>query len=356
MKYRKLISFLLLVLLLFTSCVELVPPEEDSEMAAENETTAPSNENNENTDDSDSDETTASPYPWGIPAPKIYPKRTYDREELYRHAFEDQSRRVDADEVDSLAVDCENGQALMSVVFNTDGSAYQITEADSIEYYLVNGMTTAGYDTGCNKYEIELPQTVTFESVFRYGTVKNDYHEAYLNVLFENITFSTCERFPTETDRAFLIGYIDVPTDEASKIRYSIYSDGHLYYKKNGQIYKCDQTVDFPYLNVICLTAYYHKRQCDAALHGGVGTFCNEQIGMDGSYEIKSVTRANETFDLYIDENGRGYRFTDPHWAYWEHLKGFEVGAIGMYMKYTIVFSYSEVADLLDLQQTPMGD
>ena len=327
MRFRwKLLCFLLLHLLLLTSCIELVPPEAETESTSANTTESTGVTTSDQIPQKDlflSDEEYEAFFHLQPTA-----KKTYDEVEVYRHVFENHSRKLTPEELETVEVDCQNGQALISVRLdiNKDGSN------ELYDVYLVEGFTSKGYNQNCSKYSAQLPWQ-RYDQTSTYAFVKHDYHEAYLDVLFKNVTFSACDGKPDYGDLVYQMGSFFLKSQNRS---YSVCSDGYLYYaenplKENEQYYRSDQKMDVAYLaSILWMSNFFefgaHKDH----------TYLNEIFALDEPCTVKYVERFDKTY--HIDQDGTYHLIYEPSWVYWESGGGFEMGEMALYCQKTTAF------------------
>ena len=322
----KWLCFLCFLLFLFTSCIEIVPPKTETESTSAN-----------TTESKEVASTDQSPQKDLFLLDEEYeaffrlqptPKKTYDEAELYRHVFENHSLKLTPEEVETIEVDCQNGQALISVRLdiNKDGSN------ELYDVYLVEGFTSKGYNQNCSKYSAQLPWQ-RYDQTSTSALVKHDYYEAYLDVLFENATFSACDGRPNYGDMVYLMGSFFLKSQNRS---YSVCSDGYLYYvenslKENEQYYRSDQKVDVAYLASILWmsNAFEFGTSRDH-------TYLNELFALDEPYTVKKVELFEE--NCHVDQNGTYHLIYEPSWLYWESGGGFEMGEMALYCQKTVVF------------------
>lgn len=183
-----------------------------------------------------------------------YVKRTFDAAQVYDHVFHNHSRPLTPDEADVFKPDTAAGEAIISFEYNTDGGRdYTMEQQD---FYLVSGVTTALHGFNQKYYAV----LNTYANIQAYCDITDDYHEAYLDVMFEHLTFAPCEGIPKTEDGAYDIGYVAAREGEH---KYEIRADGHLYYEQEGAFYRSEQTVDAAYLAAMLITSYsvYESRK-----------------------------------------------------------------------------------------------
>ena len=323
MKKIKLLSVLLSFLLLFTSCIELVPPEAETESTSANTT--------------ESVETTTGDT---ILEKTLYltkeqnmeffglqptPKKTYDEAEVYSHVFENHSRKLTPEEAETVEVDHRNAQALISVCLDLDEDGNK----ELHDVYLVEGFTTKGYNQDCSKYRAHLPSRVD-EASFSHALVLHDYHEAYLDVLFANLTFSECESIPDYDDLVYPMGSITLISENQS---YSVRSDGYLYYtdrsdKDDTKYFKSDRVVDVAYLASIEWLAFFFDNGLSYD-----PDFINEIFELSEPYTVK---KEENGYTYYADTNGTYYAVQkSPLWLRWMYEYGAEFASMNFYYQIT---------------------
>ncbi len=206
---------------------------------------------------SDADTTPAETTPQETTTPvetEPYVKQTFDPDAVYDHVFLNHSRLLTPDEADAVKPNTAAGEAIISFEYNTDGSIDYTMERQ--DFYLVSGVTTDLH--GFNqKYFAVLN---TYANIQAYCDIMDDYHEAYLDIMLEHLTFAPCDSIPKTEDGAYDIGYVAAREGEH---RYEIRADGHLYYKYEDAFYKSEQTVDAAYLAAMLITSYsvYESRK-----------------------------------------------------------------------------------------------
>ena len=252
---------------------------------------------------------------------------TYDPQEVYDHVFNRQSRMLTEEEAERLKIgayylNTAKQQAVIEFLFidqeNSDDGWFRSGT------YLVEGLTTdlPGYENN-TKYTLVLDAPTQNEVNCMY-----DYHEAYLDVLFEHLSFTECASIPGTEQRVYEIGKILV-----DDFTYLIRADGHIYYEKNGVCYQSDQTVDIAYLTAILfITKMYFAKEFNIETFGNYGLW-NEEIPSDAQKQYFSrVDR-----DLYV-WNGEAY---DDRGYGWTHVIDPEYTMeymIGIYCHYLYVY------------------
>lgn len=320
----KFFTLILSSLLLFTACIEIVPPKTETGSTSANTT--------ESVESTTGDTTPEKPLYltkeqnmefFGLqPAPK----KTYDEAEIYRHVFENHSRKLlTPEEAESIEVDFRNAQALISVCLDIDKDSNK----DLHDVYLVEGFTTKDYNQGCSKYRAYLPSRAD-DASFSHALVLHDYHEAYLDILFANLTFSECESIPDYDDLVYPMGAISLISENRS---YSVRSDGYLYYtdrsdKDATKYFKSDRVVDVAYLASIEWLAYFFDNGLSYDPN-----FINEIFELSDPYTVK---KEENGYIYYADTNGTYYAVQkSPLWLRWVYEYGSEFASMNFYYQIT---------------------
>lgn len=327
MKKVKLLSVLLTFLLLFTSCIEIVPPQaETEESSSEVETSAVPEEPTSEPDTPKKEWVPPITFPEATPLPA----RQFDKDEIYRHVFEDQSVEIPQADYQSIEVDTTKGEALVWYALNfVNDVGFEFNKG----YYVKHFETETVYETSM-KYQTTLFYW-TPGVIQRKGYVRNDYHEAYLDVMFEQLTFTACEGMPGYKEQVYLIGMIYA--DHGS---YYVCSEGYLYrYERvdGKDVYaKSDQKIDAPYLSCMLLLPYFYEMDREEYDHYQTRTYFNFDVST-----IQNPTRVEREGDAtnYYMKDGSVIKVIDPRWMYIEHHYGFPFGAISFYVARTIHFS-----------------
>ena len=300
MKKIKLLSVLLSLLLLFTSCIELVPPEvETEESSSEVETSAVPEEP---TSEPDTPKKEWLP-PITFPEVTPLPARQFDKDEIYRHVFEDQSVELSLNEMKELEIDTAKGETLVmySLNYSKAGIGFQHNKC----YHVKHFETETVYETSM-KYQTTLFYW-TPGAIQRKGYVRNDYHEAYLDVMFENLTFTACEGMPGYKEQVYLIGMIYA--DHGS---YYVCSDGYLYrYERvdGKDIYaKSDQKIDAPYLSCVLLLPFFYELDRDDKTYQKRTYFNFDETTIQNPARVEQTDKST---DYYMDD-GSVIKMIDP--------------------------------------------
>ena len=256
---------------------------------------------------------------------------SYDPQEVYDHVFNRQSRMLTEEEAERLKIgayylNTAKQQAVIEFLFidqeNSDDGWYRSGT------YLVEGLTTdlPGYENN-TKYTLVLDAPTQNEVNCMY-----DYHEAYLDVLFEHLSFTECASIPGTEQRVYEIGKILV-----DDFTYLIRADGHIYYEKNGVCYQSDQTVDIAYLTAILfVTKMYFAKELDIETFGFYGLW-NEEIPSDA--QIQYFSSLDQ--DLYV-WNGEAYDDREYGWTHVIDPEYTMEYMIGIYCHYFYVYPAPE--------------
>ena len=102
-----------------------------------------SSENNLSAE-SPSDSSEESGAPEDDPQPESAPKKEYDKNEVYKHVFEDVSVKIEYSDLESIEPGCENGEGLVLIHL---GDPDELEKAD---YYKVKRATSKTSDN-CSK-------------------------------------------------------------------------------------------------------------------------------------------------------------------------------------------------------------
>ncbi len=321
---KRILAGLLCSLLLFgASCSN----NTDSETTSASETTT------ETTTDTTQRETTTKPEP--------PPKRIFDKEDVYRHVFENHAPRINEEELDTLEVDHDSGEAVLYFGLVKEGMDWGESDSWNYTYYQVDGVTTA-LSGNCSKYQSGLIQPTS--SVVFSDLVVHDYHEAYLDVMFEHLTFTECDALPNMKDGVYHVGWIVCEGEY-----YYVYSDGYLYYTTNDHAetpthFRSEQMVDAAYLSVILFTSHAYSFGDDFPNENKYAV--NEAIEIPEPYETKiderySTTGEKLTTTYYVTEDGTAYRVFEPSWTIF--TDDFEVeGAVGFYVRRANIYPNAE--------------
>ena len=253
-----------------------------------------------------------------------YIKQTFDPEAVYDHVFLNHSRILTSDEPETVKPNTAAGEAIISFQYNTDGSWDYTMERQ--DFYLVSGVTTALH--GFNqKYFAVLN---TYANVQAYCDIMDDYHEAYLDVMLEHLTFAPCEGIPKTEDGAYDIGYVAA---REGAHRYEIRADGHLYYEQEGAFYKSEQTVDVAYLAAMLITSYsvYESRKS----YSDFFNIFNENLPDGG--EMQSFESKGELLVV----NDTAYEPVGDSQVYLTDERLSTVGLMGIYANRTKVYPHA---------------
>lgn len=207
-----------------------------------------------------------------------------DMEALYKKIFDEQSELIGTDmNKEYPDPDFENNEALFyySKIINSSAQA-----SSEFRIWKVKGITSDKCGTlKESKYRIqrEIQHAIPVET-----DILDYYHTKYLEVLLENLTYTTASGLPSsQKDNKKLVKVLTIYDGSST---YIIYDDMSLY-KKNDSgknpIMKADQTVDLPYLYMMacandCSRNYYND-------YGASNIYINKKSGFDNVYaEIKS--------------------------------------------------------------------
>ena len=176
-----------------------------------------------------------------------YVKQTFDHDQVYHHVFEEHSRKLTTKDIETAIPDASDDEAIVAFLYNCDVSTDWSFERE--DYYLVSGVSTAlkGYN---DKY---FAVVNTYSNIEARCNIVDDYHEAYLDVMFEHLTFASCDSIPGTSDMAYDIGYICSNTTEQ---KYELRADGYVYYQEQGVCFKSEQMVDAAYLASMLFSSY----------------------------------------------------------------------------------------------------
>ena len=316
----KVIAFILALAFVFASvsCNVAEPP---SESAAETPLDSSSADTEQSSAPAYSEETEETEEPEAPPAPK----KEYDRDEVYKHVFEGQSVKIAHEDIKNYNDDPIAGEGLVMIHLGSPSDTHLA------DYYIVKGLTTRSSDN-CDKYSI-VPNYQT-ASVPRTFKVTDDYHEAYLDVMFENLTFAECEKIPDRHDGVYELASISY---EGSEI-YEVRGDGHIYYTDGENCYISEQRVDAPYLCVMALARYSES----------IGILLNESEDIKSSCRKVNVTQYGTEYTYYVDSKGTAYEISELKWNNVPHMFTFTVGIVGMYAERATVHRNAEANGLLE--------
>ncbi len=260
-----------------------------------------------------------------------YVKQTFDLETVYQHVFVNHSQKLTEQEAEKLCVDTSNGEAIICFLYNSDiSSDFSIELKD---YYLVSGVSTALKGAN-NKY---FTVVNTYANLAAQCDIVDDYHEIYLDVMFEHLTFVTCDRIPGMQDMVYEIGYICSNSDDK---KYELRSDGHIYYMEQDKCYKSEQKIDSAYLTSMLFSSYRYMLNCDdhqESLH-----YWNEEVL--GGGEMCVFDKKGE---LPVIDNV-AYDRLGNSWSYIQDRYLSQHGLIGVYANRVIAYPNAAENSLLN--------
>ena len=265
---KKLLSLILLISLLTSSLISCADGSK-SDQAADS-----------TTERYESDE------PRPDPEPKI------DRDELYKKVFENHSAYFSVDTVPELKDLDRSKDPVVIGLYSFSGKKYT-------DFWVVEGISSSFADGWLKKYSIS--SCNTFDASTPTMNVSGYYHSAYLDVLFEHITFESVEAYP---EGLLPLAQISCE-DKAKDLYYTAYDDMKLYYKNDGVIYRSVQNVDAPYLHMMART-YWPKQE---QIYIGIPIYnvtINEK-GTPKKVKVKSSVEAEGILEYEIYPSGRVY-------------------------------------------------
>ena len=241
-------------------------------------------------------------------------KQTFDKDQVYQHVFSEHSRKLTAEEVAMLHEDSFDGietnakEAIVGFVMDCE-IGFSFDTATYEEYYIVKDVTT-DMQGSCDKYVAAINQYS--QPHYLRGTVSADYHEAYLDVMFENLTYTACQAIPDTEDLIYNIGYI---CTVGANTKYQIRSDGYVYYEDEIGSYQSEQRVDAAYLSSLMIVSVLNQQ--NNANQAKPLDYLNHVIDVNGEYyECEEGT-------LLVDENRCGYDLKGDTWlAYFDKPVG----------------------------------
>lgn len=250
---------------------------------------------------SPSPSTTPSPSPSVSPSPSPGPdpEPVIDTAELYQKVFVNQSVQYtvaeapDYDELDSTKDE-------VSLALYYYGN--QPEDAELLDkVWVVEGVSTDFADGMLDKYVIS---PCYYMNLGPSIEVSGYYHSAYLDVLFENVTFETVEEVTAGAIK--MVALTD--RNSAPNRVYVAYDDMKLYYEEEGLLYRSEQSVDVAYLHMMG-AVYVNK----SIVNGGV--LFNEEILEGGTPEQVTVELSNgERVDFSIYPSGKVYGENQNEW------------------------------------------
>ncbi len=272
-----------------------------------------SNGNFNNSSDTTSiDDAELNPLPECVeyPQKELQPVSFFDRQMVYEHVFENQSILLSDD--DEIEPDPTKKEGLVSfeLTWSVDGTEYK-----SKDTYFVKGVSSEN-SNNCSKYTAFFNEYYALSPLGLYATVTHDYYETYLDVLFESLTFSLCEKLPTREDGYYEVGHFAEKVTEDTTFHFVnnryFYTDGYMYYivcDKEGvptNYYKSDVKVDIAYLSFIVFNSSVHKDNLETIHRYGLETHFNMNIVPKEPSEIISWTdeMTNEVTQAIKDANG----------------------------------------------------
>ena len=222
--------------------------------------------------------------------------RQFDEDALYRHVFEEHSLKLEYEKMLTYVPNPDRGEVLIAFTFNTGYG-----ELASGDLYLVEGITTAFHQAGSETYYVH-SHIGSENGTFGSDYIRHDYHEAYLNVLFEHLTMSPCEALPTIEEGIHSVGDIVLMKNEG-RPTYDIFSDGYLYRTvtdENGKdsYLKSDQKIDAAYLYGMIFVTYQNR-----AMEKSKGFSVNEGNAIQAPVRIYRET-AEDAYAYYISRDG----------------------------------------------------